>query len=189
MLPECYEGNNIHVDVQGQSVLSCFIRHADGTVTCPMGQTLFKHQGKKHGTHYGSREACRSCPNRCTDAKIEKTVPIGYNSTVVPVLIYCHLRYPLQLLPKDYVITPNNHSLGRKGRAKETVRVTFKRNKARQQIRKERLSPNSGVNWSEPIAQLWYHEVEKTNTDTEDKRHGSGRSYTGQRNFERVVHG
>ncbi|MDD3110633.1 MAG: hypothetical protein PHH32_08300, partial [Eubacteriales bacterium] len=71
--------------------------------------------------------------NRCTDAKGEKTVLIGYNSNVVPVLMYGKPEHPLQQLPKDYAISPNNHSLHRKGRAKETVRITIKRDKARQQ--------------------------------------------------------
>jgi len=148
VLPDCYEGSNIRVEVQERGVLSCFIRHEDGTVTCPMGRTLYKHQDKQYGTQYGSREACRTCPNRCTDAKGEKTVLIGYNSNVVPVLMYGHPEYPLQQLPRDYVISPNNHSLHRKGQAKETVKITIKRDKARQQVRKETAEhPFGTVKW------------------------------------------
>ena len=148
VLPDCYEGSNIRVEVQERGVLSCFIRHEDGTVTCPMGRTLYKHQDKQYGTQYGSREACRTCPNRCTDAKGEKTVLIGYNSNVVPVLMYGHPEYPLQQLPRDYVISPHNHSPHRKGQAKETVKITIKRDKARQQVRKETAEhPFGTVKW------------------------------------------
>ena len=99
VLPDCYEGTNIRVEVQERGALSCFIRHEDGTVTCPMGRTLCKRQDKEYGTRYGSREACRTCPNRCTSGKGGKTVLIGYNSNVVPVMMYGHSRYPLQQLP------------------------------------------------------------------------------------------
>ena len=167
VLPDCYEGTNIHVEVQGRGVLSCFIRHADGSVTCPMGRTLLKHQDKKYGTQYGSREACRTCPNRCTDAKGEKTVLIGYNSTVVPVLMYGHPEYPLQQLPKDYVISPNNHSLHRKGPAKETVKITIKRDKARQQIRKETAEhPFGTIKWHDGMQSFLCRGKEKVTAET-----------------------
>ena len=55
ILPACYEGTTISVQLQRRSVLSCFIRHEDGRVTCPMGRELFKHRAREHGTIYGSR--------------------------------------------------------------------------------------------------------------------------------------
>lgn len=167
VLPECYEGTNIRVEVQKRGALSCFIRHDDGTVTCPMGRTLYKRQDKKYGTQYGSREACRTCPNRCTDSKGEKTVLIGYNSNVVPVLMYGHSEYPLQQLPEDYVISPNNHSLYRKGRAKETVKITIKRDKARQQIRKETAEhPFGTVKWYDGMQSFLCRGKEKVTAET-----------------------
>lgn len=39
-LPACYEDTDITVELQHESEISCFIRHADGTVTCPMGKML-----------------------------------------------------------------------------------------------------------------------------------------------------
>ena len=86
-LPAGYEGTNIRVEAQERGTLSCFIRHADSTVACSMGQTLYKHQDKRYGTQYGSREARRTCANRYTDAKSEKTVLTGCNFTAVPVLM------------------------------------------------------------------------------------------------------
>lgn len=99
VLPQCYEGTNIRAEAQYRGAVSCFIRHEDGTVTCPMGRQLFKHADKKYGTVYSSREACRTCPNCCTDSKDAKTVSIGYNSTYVPVIMYGDPKYPLRQLP------------------------------------------------------------------------------------------
>ena len=137
VLPDCYEGTNISVETQELSQLSCFIRHEDGSVTCPMGKPLFKHTDKKYGTVYGSREACRTCKNRCTDSKDGKTVCIGYESSVVPVLMYGSGSFDVQSLPEGYVVSPNNHSLNRKGRAEKRVILTVKRDVQRQQLRKE----------------------------------------------------
>ena len=109
VLPRCYENMNLSVELQRDGVESCFIRHEDGTVTCPMGKELFKQADKKHGWVYGSKEACRTCPNRCTDGKSFKTVKFGPNTTYVPVMMYGSPRYPLQQIPRDIVQnTPYN---------------------------------------------------------------------------------
>ena len=42
VLPKCYENTAIEVELQGQTVLSCFTLNEDGTVTCPMGNSLTK---------------------------------------------------------------------------------------------------------------------------------------------------
>ncbi len=81
-LSECFGGTTISMRVQRQSVVSCFIRHPDGRVTCPMGQELFKHRKREHGTVNGSREARRTCPNRCTDSHKTKPVSIGQAETL-----------------------------------------------------------------------------------------------------------
>ena len=107
-LSECFVGTTISVRVQRQSVVSCFIRHPDGRVTCPMGQELFKHRKREHGTVNGSREARRTCPNRCTDSHKTKTVSIGRN--MVAVRMYGHPNHPLRRLPPGF--QPHN-SLGR----------------------------------------------------------------------------
>ena len=62
VLPDCLSGGNIRIEVQELSTVSCFIRHEDGTVTCPMGRQLFKQKDTKYGTEYSSKEACRTCP-------------------------------------------------------------------------------------------------------------------------------
>ena len=93
MLPDCYEGSNICVQVQSLGQVSCFIRHEDGTVTCPLGRQLFRKKDTKYGTVYSSREACRTCPNRCTDSKNPKHVNIGRNSVYVPVIMYGDPRF------------------------------------------------------------------------------------------------
>jgi len=40
VLPKCYENTAIEVEVQGQTVLSCFTLNENGTVTCPIGKIL-----------------------------------------------------------------------------------------------------------------------------------------------------
>lgn len=148
VLPQCYEGTNIRVEVQRQSELSCFLRHEGGRVTCPMGKELFKHMDKKLGTVYGSREACRSCPNRCTASKETKTVFIGYHSNCVPVWMYGNSEYALQKPPPDAKISPYNHTLDRKGRVKSQVKLTIRRDIAKQQIRKETVEhPFGTLKW------------------------------------------
>lgn len=36
--PKCYEDTNIEIKLWRQNEVSCFLRHEDGSVTCPMGQ-------------------------------------------------------------------------------------------------------------------------------------------------------
>ena len=55
VLPDCYAGSNIRVEVQTLGQLSCFIRHEDGRVTCPIGRELFKKKETKYGTEYSSK--------------------------------------------------------------------------------------------------------------------------------------
>lgn len=109
-LSECFGGTTISMRVQRQSVVSCFIRHPDGRVTCPMGQELFKHRKREHGTVNGSREARRTCPNRCTDSHKTKPVSIEPSRNIVAVRMYGHPNHPLQQLPPGF--QPHN-SLGR----------------------------------------------------------------------------
>jgi transposase len=72
VLPACYENTAIGVELQEQSYLSCFTLNKDGTVTCPMGKKLSKMKMRGKSTIYGSKEACRQCPNKCTDSKNHK---------------------------------------------------------------------------------------------------------------------
>ena len=144
VLPCCYEGTSVEVQLQRRSVMSCFIRHEDGRVICPMGRELFKHSVRKHGTIYGSREACRTCPNRCTDSKNAKTVSIGHNTNIVAVRMYGNPEYPLQKLPEGFV--PHN-SIGRPQKP-ERVRLILRRNPDDMQRRKELVEhPFGTIKW------------------------------------------
>ena len=144
VLPRCYEGTSVEVQLQRRSVMSCFIRHEDGRVTCPMGRELFKHNVRKHGTIYGSREACRTCPHRCTDSKNAKTVSIGHNTNIVAVRMYGNPEYPLQKLPEGFI--PHN-SIGRPQKP-ERVRLILRRNPDDMQRRKELVEhPFGTIKW------------------------------------------
>ena len=127
VLPACYEHTDIRIELQYEGQLSCFIRHEDGAVTCPMGKTLCFQGEKKHGKVYGSKDACRTCPNRCTDGKTFKTVKFGPETKYVPVRMYGSPRYPLQKIPE--VVQPKHyHAFGRVKRDPARVVVFIQRN-------------------------------------------------------------
>ncbi len=54
VLPACYENTNISLEVQRQNEISCFIRDAQGRVTCPMGRELYAQRKRKYGTVYAA---------------------------------------------------------------------------------------------------------------------------------------
>lgn len=136
VLPDCYQNSNLRIQVQSQSAVSCFIRHEDGRVTCPMGRELFKMAEKKRGIDYGNREACRTCPNRCTDSKQPKRVRMGPNTLYVPVIMYGDARYPLQQIPDVAQNTPYNH-FGIRERANKRVMLFMKRDIDKQKLRQQ----------------------------------------------------
>ncbi len=106
VLPLAYEGKGISIEVQRGSVLSCFIRHADGTVTCPTVQVLSLVKHHRTGGHvYRNRDACRQCRVRCTTGKV-KEVYFGPDTDCVAVRVKGHSEEPLQALPEGFV--PNN---------------------------------------------------------------------------------
>ena len=127
VLPMCYENTDVSVELQHESVVSCFIRHEDGTVTCPMGRLMNFQGEKKNGTVYGTKGACRTCPNRCTDGKTFKTVKFGPERRYVPVRMYGSPQYPLQKIP-DVFQSDHNHVFGNVQRAPARVMVFIKRN-------------------------------------------------------------
>jgi transposase len=88
VLPKCYENTAVSVEVQEISAIGCFTRNEDGTVTCPMGNTLCPI--KIHGADivYSNKDACRQCSNRCTGAKNAKRVQFGPNTTHVAVKMF-----------------------------------------------------------------------------------------------------
>ena len=123
--------------MQELSTVSCFIRHEDGTVTCPMGRQLFKQKDTKYGIEYSSRDACRTCPNRCTDSKAAKHVNIGRNSTYVPVRMYGSSQYPLQQIPVHGVSSKNLNNFGKMGRAEKRVMIFIRRDIPKQKQRQQ----------------------------------------------------
>ena len=134
VLPDRYENTNIRIQLQSLGPVSCFIRHEDGRVTCPMGRELFKQKATRYGIEYSSKEACRTCPNRCTDSRKEKHVNIGHNSRYVPVRMYGDPQYPLQQIPDAEQRSPYNN-FGKLKRAEKRVMVFIRRDVQKQKLR------------------------------------------------------
>ena len=147
VLLRCYENTTISVQVQERNVISCFIRHEDGTVTCPIGRELFKQHERKYGIVYKSQEACRTCPNRCTDSTKAKEVQIGHNSVYVPVYMYGNPEVPLQKVPDVEQNSPYNH-FGRRKQKDARVKLVIRRNPDDMQRRKELVEhPFGTIKW------------------------------------------
>jgi transposase len=126
VLPACYENTAIEVEIQEQSTISYFTLNDDGTVTCPMGKILTRLKKRGQKTIYGSKDACRQCPNRCTGGKNPKTVAFGPNTKYVPVKMYGNIKCELNQKPEDiYQNTPYN-SFNRKDEIKKKVVVKIK---------------------------------------------------------------
>ena len=70
---------------------------------------------KMRGQHtiYGSKNACRQCPNRCTSSRKPKEVSFGPNTKYVPVRMYGHTTHKLNPIPTDVPLNPFNHTLDR----------------------------------------------------------------------------
>ena len=126
VLPSCYENTAIEVELQEQSVISCFTLNNDSTVTCPMGKILFKLKMRGKNTIYGSKEACRQCPNRCTGGKSPKTVSFGPNTKCVPVRMYGSPKLKLNPIPDNIPMNPFNHTLDRKDQKPRKVVLRIK---------------------------------------------------------------
>lgn len=114
VLPACYENTSIEVELQKQTGLSCFILNEDGTVTCPIGKILSKQKMRGTNTIYGSKEACRQCPNKCTRGKSPKTVSFGPDTKYVPVRMYGSPRVKINNVPDNLFMSSYNHTLDRK---------------------------------------------------------------------------
>jgi transposase len=114
VLPSCYENTSIEVEVQEQTILSCFTLNDDDTVTCPMGNILTRVKFKGTNARYQSKDACRQCPNKCTGSSKAKTVSFGLGTTCVPVRMYGSVKLKLNPISANTVINPFNHTLDRK---------------------------------------------------------------------------
>jgi len=135
VLPECYEGTAVSVELQEQNNISCFTRVNNDTVICPMGQVLRKLRVRGDNTIYGSKEACRQCNNRCTSSGIFKKVSFGPNTDCVPVIMYGEAG-TLQSIPENARISSYNHTLDRNDyAAKKKVVIRIQEDKAKQHLR------------------------------------------------------
>jgi transposase len=123
VLPKCYEGTAIEVELQDPSALSCFSLNVDETVTCPMGCVLTKLKTKGKSSIYASKEACRQCPNRCTGSGNRKEVSFGSETKYVPVRMYGSPGKKLNPLPEDAVLY---NSFDRKDKRKRQVILRIK---------------------------------------------------------------
>lgn len=126
ILPRCYEDTAIEVELQEQSFLSCFTLNEDGAVTCPMGKILSKTKIRGKNTIYGNKDACRQCPNRCTDGKSPKTVSFGPDTKYVPVRMYGSPKLKLNPIPTNIPMNPFNHTLDRKDHKPKKVVLRIK---------------------------------------------------------------
>jgi transposase len=113
VLPTCYENTVIEVELQEQTVISCFTLNNDRTVTCPMGKILSKIKMRGQSTIYGNKNACRQCPNRCTGSKNPKTVSFGPDTKYVPVRMFGDVKCTLNPIPENILPNPFNHTLDR----------------------------------------------------------------------------
>ena len=85
---------------------------------------------------YASRDACRTCPNRCTDSRHEKHVNIGNNSAFVSIVMYGDPNCPLQKMPDVAQNSPYNN-FGKLKRDKRRVMVYIKRDIPKQKLRQQ----------------------------------------------------
>lgn len=125
VLPACYENTSIEVEIQEQSVLSCFILNKNGTVTCPMGNILSKIKTKGTNAVYANKDACRQCPNRCTGSRNHKTVSFGPDTKYVPVRMYGSTKFKLNDVPESVLKKPYN-ALYRKDHVSKKVVLHIK---------------------------------------------------------------
>jgi transposase len=125
VLPTCLEGGPVSIEVQRRDATACFTRLDEKHVVCPMNKILSK-LSRRNGrqTIFGSKQACRTCDNRCTESVNNKTVSFVDGTEHVPVKMY-GLKKPVNLLPDDAVIHHNSRALIRKwADAKVLIRVS-----------------------------------------------------------------
>lgn len=105
VLPTCWEGSNLTLEVHLQESIGVFLRGEDRSyVTCPMGQRLNRVREKNGGTEYACKPACRQCSNRCTTSRRHKVVRFGPNTTHVAARMYGD-QPPLLTPPPGFVPT------------------------------------------------------------------------------------
>lgn len=135
VLPDCYRNTNLSVRLETPGAVSCFIRHPDGSVTCPAGKPFFPRHVRKNGTVYASLKACRACTCRCTDGLSPKEVKFGPDTVYVPVQVYGTPEHPLQQIPAHIAQPDHYHAFGRVPKKPARVILTIRKDLDRQKKR------------------------------------------------------
>lgn len=135
VLPQCFEGTEISVEIQKKNKLSCFLRDETGKVSCPTGNILRYTKTKGSSKIYYDREICRECKNRCT-ASSYKEVSFGRNTNCVPVKMFGTDSAEYQKIPAEAKISPYNHTLdtGKVPEAKVILRIKDNKEKIKQRM-------------------------------------------------------
>lgn len=135
VLPNIYEGSGITVELQTKGAISCFVRDSEGRVICPMGHELRYSKKRGRNTVYKDKERCRACKNKCTNAEW-KEVSFGPETDCVPVKMFGILRGPIQAIPPNARISPNNHTLdtGHVPKKKVVLRIEDNKEKLKERM-------------------------------------------------------
>lgn len=130
VLPACYEGTALSLELQMETKFGCFSLLPNNTVICPMGNILSQvRYREKRGTRvYGNRGACRQCTNRCTRSNKPKFVEFGENTQHITARMYGSTPVK-NSLPEDGVLNQNNHILDRKNPKPGKVMLTIRPDK------------------------------------------------------------
>jgi transposase len=120
VLPACYEGSNISVEVNEINHIGCFNKVDDSTVICPMGQTLNRTKFKGEGSVFACRTACRICTNRCTPSKNFKAVYFGPDTKHIAARMYGKAP-PVNVPPENF--RPHNAFFTKQVEKTITIRI------------------------------------------------------------------
>ena len=119
--PTCFENSIVSVEIQNLAGIACFRRLDENTVLCPMNKVLRKLKRRRdRQTIFKSREACRTCDNRCTSSINPKEVCFVDGVKYVPVRMY-GARKAINVLPKDAVISPISRALSKKKASQKVI--------------------------------------------------------------------
>lgn len=111
VLPSCLENGPVSIKIQRRDETACFTRLDEKHVICPMNKVLSQIRRRNdRQTIFASKEACRTCDNRCTESESHKTVSFVDGTMHVPVKMYGSKK-PINLLPEDATIHHNSRAL------------------------------------------------------------------------------